>query len=200
MSDQWSLTGSYFESCNCDAACPCVFLGPPTQGECTVLVAWHIDKGNFGDMRLDGLNVALAAYSPGHMLQAKWKVALYLDDRSTQDQRDALTRIFGGQAGGHLANLAPRMGELLGVKAVPIDYRAEGRRRSLSMRGVAKMEIEGIPGQNGGDVTLSGMPFCIVPGVPAVVAKSKRLSYRDRGLQWDITDKSGFYSPFAYQG
>jgi hypothetical protein len=200
MPDQWSLTGSYFESCNCDAACPCVFLGPPTQGECTVLVAWHIDKGNFGNMGLDGLNVALAAYSPGHMLQAKWKVALYLDDRATQDQRDVLTRIFGGQVGGHLAALTPCIGELLGVKAVPIDYRADGRRRSLSMRGVAEMEIEGIPGQNDGDVTVSGMPFCVVPGIPAVVAKSKRLSYHDRGLQWDITDKNGFYSPFAYQG
>jgi hypothetical protein len=69
MPDQWKLNGGYFEACNCDAACPCVFLGPPTQGECTVLVAWHIDKGNFGATSLDGLNTVLAAHSPGHMLQ-----------------------------------------------------------------------------------------------------------------------------------
>jgi len=200
MADQWSLTGSYFESCNCDAACPCVFLGSPTQGECTVLVAWHIDHGNFGETRLDGLNVALAAYSPGHMLQVKWKAALYLDDRATLEQRDVLTRIFGGQAGGHLANLAPCIGELLGIKAVPIDYRADGRRRSLSMRGLAEMEIEAVPGQNGAEATVAGMPFCVVPGTPAVVGRSKRLSFHDRGLEWEITEKNGFYSAFAYQG
>jgi hypothetical protein len=200
MPDQWKLNGGYFEACNCDAACPCVFLGPPTQGECTVLVAWHIDKGNFGTTDLDGLNTVLAAHSPGHMLQVKWKVALYLDERATPDQRDALTKIFAGQAGGHLANLAPCIGEVLGVKAAPIDYRAEGRRRSMAIGGLAGADIEAMPGQNGGEVTVAGMPFCVVPGIPAVVAKSKFVSYHDHGYHWEISDKNGFYSPFAYEG
>jgi hypothetical protein len=86
------------------------------------------------------------------------------------------------------------------VKAVPIDYRTEGKRRSLGIRSLADVEIEAVPGQNGADVTLANMPFSVVPGVPAVVAKSKRLSYRDYGYEWEITDKNGFYSPFTYQG
>jgi len=45
MSEKWNLSGTYFEACNCDAACPCVFLSNPTEGECTVLVAWHVDPG-----------------------------------------------------------------------------------------------------------------------------------------------------------
>ncbi|HTS64366.1 MAG TPA: DUF1326 domain-containing protein [Candidatus Acidoferrales bacterium] len=200
MSGQWKLNGGYFESCNCDAACPCIFLGPPTRGECTVLVAWHIDKGNFGATRLDSLNLVLAAHSPGHMLHAKWRVALYVDERATPEQRDALTKIFAGQAGGHLANLAPCIGEVLGVKAVPIDYRAEGRRRTLSIGGIAGMDIEAVPGQNGGEVTVAGMPFCVVPGIPAVVAKSKLVTYRDYGYTWEMSDRNGFYSPFAYEG
>ena len=87
MADEWKLTGGYFEACNCDVACPCVFLGPPTQGDCTVLVAWHIYKCNLGGMALDGLNVVLAAHSPGDMLQTKWKAALYLDERGSEAQR-----------------------------------------------------------------------------------------------------------------
>ena len=67
--------GSYFEACNCDLACPCVFLSPPTSGNCTVLLAWHIDQGRFGEVNLDGLNAVLAAHSPGPMLEVKWKVA-----------------------------------------------------------------------------------------------------------------------------
>lgn len=200
MSDQWKLTGGYFEACNCEAACPCIFLGPPTQGECTVLVAWHIEKGNFGATNLDGLNTVLVAHSPGHMLQAKWRVALYLDERATEEQRGSLAKIFAGQAGGHLANLTPCIGEVLGVKAAPIQYRAEGRRRSLSITGLADMDIEALPGQNGAEVTVANMPFCVVPGIPAVVAKSKHVSYRDYGLRWEITDRNGFYSAFAYQG
>jgi hypothetical protein len=99
-----------------------------------------------------------------------------------------------------MANLAPCIGEVLGVRPVPIEYRAEGRRRSLSIAGLASMEIEAIAGQNGEEVTISNMPLCVAPGVPAAVAKSRHLSYQDYGFQWEITDRNGFYSPFAYQG
>ncbi len=63
----WSLKGTYFESCNCDLACPCIFLSPPTQGECSVLVGWHVEDGTDEGVSLSGLNVALAVHSPGHM-------------------------------------------------------------------------------------------------------------------------------------
>jgi hypothetical protein len=66
MPISWKIAGSYFEACNCNVACPCVFTNPPTGGECTVLIAWHIDQGSFGEIDLEGLNAVLAAYSPGH--------------------------------------------------------------------------------------------------------------------------------------
>jgi hypothetical protein len=46
---RWNFSGSYFETCNCDVACPCVFQNAPTKGACTALLAWHIDQGCFGD-------------------------------------------------------------------------------------------------------------------------------------------------------
>jgi hypothetical protein len=165
-----------------------------------LLVAWHIDQGHFNDTSLNGLNTVLAVHSPGHMLQTKWKAALYLDERATQEQRDSLTKIFAGQAGGHLANVAACVGEVLGVKTVPIDYRAEGKSRSISIKGLADLEIKAVPGQNGADVTISAAPFCVVPGIPSVVAKSQHLSYRDYGYHWELSDRNGFYSAFAYQG
>ena len=117
MSESWSLKGGYFETCNCETACPCVFLSPPTEAGCTVLVAWHADEGRFGDVSLDGLNVALAVDSPGHMAEVKWKAALYLDERASEEQRQALTKIFSGQAGGHLGRIAQHVGEVLGSAA-----------------------------------------------------------------------------------
>jgi hypothetical protein len=200
MPNSWKIVGSYFESCNCDVACPCIFLNPPTSGDCTLLVAWHIEQGRFGQIDLDGLNAVLAVYSPaGRMLEVKWKVALYVDERANQDQRDALTQIFSGQAGGHFAGVAPLIGEVLGVKAAPIEYRSEGKRRSLRMGDIANAEIEGLPGQDGGDATIAGPPFTLVPGFPAVVAKSKQVSFSDYGLKWELSNKNGFFSPFAYQ-
>ncbi len=200
MAETWELKGSYFESCNCEVACPCVFLSPPTTGECNVLIAWHVEQGRAGPVRLDGLNAALAIFSPGHMMKGSWQVALYLDERAKPDQRDALTRIFGGQSGGVPATLAPLIGKLLGVRSVPMQYEAQEKKRSLHIPKLAEMQIEAIEGQDGKDVTLENVPLTAVPGQRAVVAKSMRLSLHDHGLEWEFSEKNGFYSPFTYAG
>lgn len=200
MAANWNLSGTYFESCNCEATCPCVVLNAPTHGECTLLVAWHIDRGTFEGTRLDGLNVALAVHSPGHMVEVPWRVALYLDDRASPTQREALIQIFAGQAGGHPARLAGHIGEVLGVTDAPIEYRAEGRRRALRIGEMADVAIEAIDGQGGADVTVNNAPLCIAPGQPAVVGRSEHLRYQDHGMAWELSGKNAFYSPFTYQG
>jgi hypothetical protein len=134
MAESWKVDGMYMEACNCKSACPCVFLSPPTEGECTALVAWHIDKGNYGDLKLDTLNVAAAIHSPGTMAESKWRVALYLDDRASDDQRDALLKIFSGQAGGHPKVLADQIGEVLGIKTVKADAGTRIARSGRALR------------------------------------------------------------------
>ncbi|WP_126962300.1 DUF1326 domain-containing protein, partial [Xanthomonas arboricola] len=86
---RWQLEGSYFETCNCEAACPCVFTSPPSEGDCTVLVAWHIERGQYGDVSLDGLNAALAVHAPGTMVATKWTAAAYFDALADEAQTAA---------------------------------------------------------------------------------------------------------------
>ena len=105
MTPNWKLDGSYFEACNCEATCPCIFLSPPTEGECKAIVSWHIDKGKYEDINLDNLNVALFVHSPGNMVEGNWEVALYLDDNADKAQQEILAKIFSGQAGGHPGKL-----------------------------------------------------------------------------------------------
>jgi hypothetical protein len=200
MAEKWKLTGTYCEACNCEVACSCVFLNAPTGGECTVLVGWHIDKGNYGNVDLGNLNIALAVHSPGHMAEVKWRAALYFDQNASEKQKDALTQIFTGQAGGHPGMLVSHVGDVLGIKHVPIEYTAKGKLRTLKISDVGVAEIEAIEGQGGGDATIEGHPFCIAPGYKAVVAKSKKLNYKDYGLHWEISGKNGYFSPFSYQG
>jgi len=200
MAENWKINGTYFETCNCDVACPCTFFSAPTNADCTVLVAWHIDNGSFSGVDLDGLNVALAIYSPGHMLEVKWRVALYLDETASEQQKDALTQIFTGQVGGHMANMVPFIGEVLGVSSVPIDYEKNGKQRRLKVGDVAEAEIEAVQDQSGADATITNAPFGVAPGSPLVVGKSKKLNYKDHGIQYEISGKNGFYAPFTYNG
>jgi hypothetical protein len=46
----WRNRGSYFESCNCDAICPCRRIdgvpgGRSTYGECLGVLSWVIEDG-----------------------------------------------------------------------------------------------------------------------------------------------------------
>ncbi|MCB1746660.1 MAG: DUF1326 domain-containing protein [Gammaproteobacteria bacterium] len=199
MSD-WSLKGTYMETCNCDAACPCVFLSDPTQGDCTVVLGWHIEAGKLGGVSLDGLNVAMAVLSPGNMAKVKWKAALYIDETASAEQQQALTTIFGGQAGGHPAALASHVGEILGVSTAHIAFAREAKTMSMKVGDVASATIEEVSGQGGAPVTISGHPLAIAPGFPATLATSKQMEYKDHGMSWSEAGRTAFFSPFAYQG
>src|SRR5215472_3020910 len=155
MAPKWHAKGDYFETCNCQTLCPCIFLSTPTEGNCTVLVGWHIESGQFANTSLKGLNVAAFFYSPGPMHDGNWSAALYLDSRASAEQSDALGKIFSGQAGGAPAVLQPLIAKVLGVKNADIAFHAEGRKRRMTIRDVGESEIEALDGVAGADVTIS---------------------------------------------
>lgn len=193
----WNVKGQYFEACNCEAACPCVFLSPPTEDECTLLVGWHVDRGDFDGTSLDGLNVAMAVLSPGHMAKVPWQAALYFDDRASDEQGRALAKIFSGQAGGHPARLGAHIGEVLGAGPASIEFESAGKRTSMKIAGIADVAIASA-GQGDAVISVENHPLAVAPGFPAVVARSEHLSYDDHGLRWELAEKNGFYSPFEY--
>lgn len=200
MPANWKLEGDYFEACNCDVVCPCLFLANPDQGECNVTVAWHINKGHFNQTSLDGLNVVGVFHTPGNMFTGpKWKAALYLDERANKEQADALGMIFSGKEGGFFAVVAGLIGELAGVRSVPIKFGVDGKRRSLQVPSTIDITIEGVQGADKGqETTLANAPMVVAPGFPAVVATSTKNSYSDHGMKWDNSGKNGLYSKFAY--
>lgn len=196
----WQLRGTYLESCNCEAICPCIVLGPPTEGDCRALVAWQIDEGRDGNVRLDGLNMALLVHSPGKMHETKWKAAVYVDRRASPEQRESLLRIFAGKAGGHPAAIASMIGEIVGVKDAAITIRKQGKGYAVQIPSAVDMELEPLVGAGGGDVVVQNHLLAIAPGFPAVVARSKRSRVTDHGWDWKLDGKQCMHSPFKYEG
>lgn len=197
--NNWKLQGSYFEACNCESACPCVWLQPPSEGNCKLLVAWHIDEGHLNGEKLDDLNVVLACFSPGNMKEGNWQAALYIDERASEVQSDAITQIFSGKQGGHLALLMGFVSEVWGIKKVKIDYQVQGNQRQLTIPGIADMAVESIQGIKGGESSIDNPPLCVVASHPSVVARSQHYEYHDYGKVWQFSDRNSYYSPFTYQ-
>ena len=81
-----------------------------------------------------------------------------------------------------------------------MDYKARGKQRSLTIKGIAQMEIQGLDGTDGADITIINNALAAVPDEPTVVAKSKSFTYHDHGMEWNLSGKNGYYSPFTYKG
>ena len=64
---KWSIEADYFQACNCDYGCPCEFEAPPTKGFCDGIGAWRINRGNYGDVSLNGLGLGFVLHSPAAM-------------------------------------------------------------------------------------------------------------------------------------
>lgn len=200
MTDQWKLEGYYMEACTCEAVCPCAMLSDPTEGTCTGVVAWHINQGSFNGSSLDDLNVVVALHTPGNMAGGDWAVALYLDDRAGPEQQEALGAIFGGEAGGHPANLAEFISEVRGVKAVPITFESDGKSGNIRIGELGAAAAAPIEGQGGEAPTLTNPPLAVAPGHPLVVAKTSRARFDDHGIAFDVSGRSALLSPFSYAG
>ena len=76
------------------------------------MLAYHIREGEYGDVRLDGLNVLAVAQFDGNIWtgEAHPSLGLYIDARGDARQRDALQQVFSGQAGGFMASFAAMVG------------------------------------------------------------------------------------------
>jgi hypothetical protein len=197
----WKLEGDYFEGCNCDVTCPCIFRGDPDEGNCNLTTAWHIQNGSYDNINVGELNVVGLFHTPGNMLTGpKWKAALYIDERATKEQSDSLTKIFSGQARGFFAIVATNfIGEMLGVKSVPIEFGIDGKRRWLNIKDLMELEMEGVIGEDGKQESRIVNPaFTAVPGSDLVVARSTKYRYDDHGMKWDNSGKNGLYCKFRY--
>jgi hypothetical protein len=198
MTASWKLEGRYMEACTCEAACPCTMLSDPTEGSCTALVAWHVDHGHYGDVSLDGLNVAFAVFTPGNMANKDWKAAVYLDDKASADQQEALGAIFSGKAGGHPAELAKHVAEVRGVSSVKLEFETDGKKGRLRIGNVGSADAEAIPGQGGKVPTIQDHPLAIAPGYPASVGRTSHARFQDHGIALDVKGRNALLSPFRY--
>jgi hypothetical protein len=195
----WQISGEYFENCNCKVVCPCLIspnqplTSMPTEGDCKSPFAFHINSGSYGNVTLDGLNVALIAYTPGPMGAGNWSVAFYLDERANEQQRQGLVAIFTGTVGGPLGAWAALFSTVLGVKTVPITFNVAGKRRSVEIPNIMHLAVQPLPSldPNNEIWALNAHPFA--PQV-ALAVGDQNSTWTDYGMNWDNSGTHGYYA------
>jgi len=199
----WRLDGTYFENCSCDMVCPCTTSGltrPGDQERCRVVLAFHVDRGEVDGLDVSDRSVVVVADAPQVMAEGNWRLGLVMDAAASPEQAAGLGAVFGGQAGGPMAGLAPLVTEMLGMETAPIEYVDDGRRHSLKVGELIDIEIEDfVPPQllPDGDVEmLTGMFHPANSTLTIASATRSRVSVF--GLDFANDGKNGHSAPFSW--
>jgi hypothetical protein len=199
----WRIRGTYFESCNCDAICPCRRVDGAagvrsTHGVCMGVLSWLIEEGAVDETDLSGLPVALASRYSDDEPGSPWTWVLYLDARASAEQRVALEGIFTGRLGGDAERHFPwawKASELVAVRPVAIEVDHTRRRQLLRIRDHVRVRIRD---RYEGDEAVT----CVIPGhdregeelvADELIVEDGQLTFAYRGV-------CGYGSTFDYAG
>lgn len=205
---KWRLTGDWFDVCKCNIPCPCTFAQAPTYGDCDGVLAWHIREGRYGDVRLDGLNLLGVSNFVGNIWAGETKAAMgmFMDQRADERQREALQKIFGGEAGGFPATFAELIGEMRGIEFAPvkIEVADDLSRWEAEVPGRVAAKAEALTGPTtppGKRVQLFNAPGSETgPGGVATWGAATADEVDAFGFKWEWSGRSSKHIPFDWNG
>jgi hypothetical protein len=204
-STSWNVKGQYYETCSCDFVCPCLpgqMAVKPTKDSCTFAMAFQIEQGKFGTVSLDGLGFIVLGFTPEAMGKGNWSVGLVTDERASTEQREAITVIASGAAGGPMAALSGLIGKFLGVESAPIAFERSGVKWSVKAARLVDMAAQGAMGINPGATEPLYLENTGHPAADRFALAHAVKSHVDAlGLSWDDASgkNNGQYAPFAWQ-
>ena len=201
---KWHLKADYVETCNCDYGCPCNFNGFPTYGFCRALVLFSIREGsNYGDTRLDGIDVIEAESWPKAIHEGNGTLQLYISKHATEDQRKAVTNIFTGKAKGEgqFALFAPTYKYILEPQYVDINKTIDGKKSSFSIPGIIDVQLESFRNPVTGEEqeTKIQLPKGFIFKM-ADAAKTKLMRILTPNMNFDDSGQNAFFAQVEYHG
>lgn len=195
----WSIEGTYFETCSCELMCPCnlSFDHGATYDYCRATLVFDIQAGEIEGTDVSGRRLAVIIDTPKVMTEGNWRLGMFVDDGTSDEQMAKLTGVFGGELGGPMAGLAPLVGEVVGVERAPIEIVEDGLSHSARIGDAIDFEVRDI------------VPFGVETGEPAkltgvfhpvaselTAAEATRSKINAFGIEYE--GKTGLSSAFSW--
>jgi hypothetical protein len=197
----YSVSGSYFESCNCDAICPCrmtngIAGGRSTHGVCVGALVWRVEDGRVGEVDVSGLAIVLLLRYDDDERGSPWTIGLHVDAAGDEGQRQALADVFLGTLGGPHVGLLPwvrKARHLVSVQPSAIELTPDGDGYALRVGDAVQLRASRpFPGA---DEVRCGIPGYHEPGRELI---AEQLVVRDDPFEWELSGTCAYASRFAY--
>jgi hypothetical protein len=197
----WRIRGSYFESCNCEAICPCRMVGGvrggrSTYGICFGVLSWLVEEGHAGAVDLSGLAAAFVIRYDDDEPGSPWSFVVHVDERGDEAQRQALAAILTGRLGGESVLRLPwvsKPSNLIEVRVSPIAIENGPGGHALRVG-------EGIRLEASRPFDTDEPVACGIPGYDHVGTEllADRLVVDDDPFAWELSGNCAFASSFDY--
>jgi hypothetical protein len=197
----YELDGTLLEACSCAGPCPCWIGDDPDGGRCDAFIAYHIDRGQVQGTDVSGLSLVGVSQIPGNVLAGNWRVVLFVDDRATPEQQQALLDVFGGNLGGTPADLAKLFGEIVTVQRVPIQHEVRDGKGTLRVDRAVYSEMAPYTDALGRPTTIHDTVFSTIPGSPAYVSKASvhQVNLPEHGMVWEFSGRNAIQGNFHFE-
>lgn len=196
----WSIEGTYYENCSCDAVCPCTWsnmVRGATNDDCRVALLFEVEKGDVEGVDVAGTTCVVVMQTPRQMLEGNFKAGLIVGADASDEQADGLSQVFSGQAGGPMAGLAPLIGEFLGVERLPVTVEHDGANHHIVVGDALDISLTKEVTPEGEPIQLTNI--VIHPAGPTLdIAVADEVTNSVFGIDWSGDGLSGFSNPFAW--
>ena len=190
----WKIAGQLEEACTCDSACPCWFGNKPTRMSCGGGEFLFIEKGNYGNVNLDGLAVGgMVESADGKSMMesfGSWKFNnVYIDEKATPEQRSALDTLakvmLEGDASPHRE-----------VRYVPLKRTIDGDLHKISLGQYGSFSGHLVDGIMGGHPKIVNPPMADPLHKEYDQGTATSLKYTDAGNDWNYAGTNYMYGTF----
>jgi hypothetical protein len=185
--EPWSLKASYIEACSCDLFCACYFNTHPDKDYCKFNNAIKIEKGHYGNVKLDGMKLWMAGDLGGDFSKGEMKSVYFtFEPSATQEQVDAALKVF--------AMIYPAKFMDQGVDRAPIVWEKKGKTAYAKLGdGQAEVTLSVVTGNDGrSPVVIKNLTYWgAKKNNGFVMAKSKH-HYKGHQLDYAFEDANGF--------
>lgn len=196
----WSIQGTYYENCSCDAVCPCTWSNmtqPATNDDCRVALLFEVEQGSIEDVDVAGTTCVVIMQTPRQMLEGGFKAGLVVDAGASDEQAERLGQVFSGQLGGPMAGLAPLITDFVGVERLPVRVDHDGKKHHIVVGDALDFELDMETTDGGDPIQLSNI--VIHPAGPTLdIAVANGVQNSMFGVDWSGDRLSGFSNPFSW--
>jgi len=139
---RYRVKAESIEACNCQHGCNCQFAGFPNEGKCEFIIGYDVKDGRVGDVSLNGLRAVVAAKYPKAIHEGNGHVVLFVDEKATDAQVNALVSVLSGELGGMpWEALAGTIGKFEGPIRKPIEIKVAGEKSLVRVAGAIDLQL-----------------------------------------------------------